>query len=225
LVRRLKADRAEEELSKLSLGTDLPVLWAFRDILAGLNAENDEARQEVSCIKERLLENVFASRDRPHKGQCAANSISLLNAAGFPLTGHDFHRIHIPKANLQGSWLYGSNLEGANMSGADIRGADLAQVNLDAADLQEVLHGELLNTLQGHTKRVTSVCVTGDGETVVSGSGDEIVRLWRWVTGCVALRTCNQSSLRLLAGGCRISLATQLSQCARSVFLQAGATD
>jgi hypothetical protein len=53
----------------------------------GLNAENDEARQEVAYIKERLLENVVASRDRPHKGQCAANSISLLNAAGFPLTG------------------------------------------------------------------------------------------------------------------------------------------
>ena len=36
LVRRLQADRAEEELSTISLGTDLPVLWAFRDILAGL---------------------------------------------------------------------------------------------------------------------------------------------------------------------------------------------
>ena len=36
LVRRLQADRAEEELSTFSLGTDLPVLWAFRDILTGV---------------------------------------------------------------------------------------------------------------------------------------------------------------------------------------------
>ena len=51
--------------------------------------------------------------------------------------------------------------------------------------------GELLNTLEGHTDGVTSVCVTADGETVVSGSFDKTVRLWRRSTGvylCAHLR-------------------------------------
>ena len=43
--------------------------------------------------------------------------------------------------------------------------------------------GELLKTLEGHTDRVSSVCVTKDGETVVSGSEDGTVRLWRRSTG------------------------------------------
>ena len=51
--------------------------------------------------------------------------------------------------------------------------------------------GELLNTLEGHTGLVMSVCVTADGETVVSGSYDKTVRLWRRSTGvylCARLR-------------------------------------
>ena len=51
--------------------------------------------------------------------------------------------------------------------------------------------GELLNTLEGHTDWVMSVCVTADGETVVSGSDDNTVRLWRRSTGvylCARLR-------------------------------------
>ena len=64
--------------------------------------------------------------------------------------------------------------------------------------------GELLNTLKGHTQAVNSVCVTPDGKTIVSGSGnisgdwwtqldpdngrlldtvDNTVRLWRRSTG------------------------------------------
>ena len=58
----------------------------------GLDGEKDEARrqvagQQVASIKERLLENVLASRDRPDKGLWAANSVSLLNAAGVSLAG------------------------------------------------------------------------------------------------------------------------------------------
>ena len=54
--------------------------------------------------------------------------------------------------------------------------------------------GELLNKLEGHTsgvdsRGVTSVCVTADGETVVSGSYDTTVRLWRQLTGvCLCAR-------------------------------------
>ena len=53
------------------------------------------------------------------------------------------------------------------------------------------ISGELLNTLKGHTGGVYSVCVTADRETVVSGSDDKTVRLWRWSTGvdsCARLR-------------------------------------
>ena len=51
--------------------------------------------------------------------------------------------------------------------------------------------GELLKTLAGHTDEVSSVCVTADWETVVSGSNYNTVRLWRRSTGvylCARLR-------------------------------------
>ena len=36
--------------------------------------------------------------------------------------------------------------------------------------------GECKNTFKGHTKKVTSVAVSADGRTIVSGSEDKTVR-------------------------------------------------
>ncbi|KVI00414.1 Pre-mRNA-splicing factor 19 [Cynara cardunculus var. scolymus] len=39
--------------------------------------------------------------------------------------------------------------------------------------------GEILSTLSGHSKKVTSVKFVGDGEMVVTGSADKTVRVWQ----------------------------------------------
>src|SRR5262249_32770433 len=55
--------------------------------------------------------------------------------------------------------------------------------------------GELLRTLPGHAIHATSVAVTGDGQTAVSGAGDGMVRVWDLTTGSHrVLRGQGQSS-------------------------------
>ena len=49
-------------------------------------------------------------------------------------------------------------------------------------------NGALLLTLGGHTDKVISVGVSPDGVTIVSGSADNTVRLWRAADGAL-LRT------------------------------------
>ncbi len=43
--------------------------------------------------------------------------------------------------------------------------------------------GEPLHTLQGHTDRVYAVAFSPDGKTLLSGSGDNTLRLWDAATG------------------------------------------
>ena len=40
----------------------------------------------------------------------------------------------------------------------------------------DLASGELKCTLKGHTKWVSSVAISPDGKTIVSGSGDQTVR-------------------------------------------------
>jgi WD40 repeat protein len=49
--------------------------------------------------------------------------------------------------------------------------------------LWEVLTGQCLKTLRGHTEKVWSVAFSRDGQTLVSGSQDETVKIWNVKTG------------------------------------------
>jgi WD40 repeat protein len=43
--------------------------------------------------------------------------------------------------------------------------------------------GQLLRTLKGHNEAVLSVAISPDGQTIVSGSGDRTIKIWRLATG------------------------------------------
>ena len=43
--------------------------------------------------------------------------------------------------------------------------------------------GQALQDFKGHTDRVTSVALSGDGSRLVTGSNDKTVRLWDVLTG------------------------------------------
>jgi len=49
--------------------------------------------------------------------------------------------------------------------------------------LWEVSTGQCLKTLRGHTNKVWSVAFSSDGQTLVSGSQDETVKIWNVKTG------------------------------------------
>ncbi len=42
----------------------------------------------------------------------------------------------------------------------------------------EQRHGEVVNTLNGHTDWVWSVCFSPDGKFIASGSDDRTVKIW-----------------------------------------------
>lgn len=53
--------------------------------------------------------------------------------------------------------------------------------------------GECIRTLVGHTGYVTSVCISSDGNTIVSGSKDKTVKIWSIDTG-ECIRTLEEHS-------------------------------
>ena len=47
----------------------------------------------------------------------------------------------------------------------------------------DVITGNLINTLEGHSNAVNSVYFSPDGQSIVSGSGDRTVKVWDVKTG------------------------------------------
>ncbi len=45
-------------------------------------------------------------------------------------------------------------------------------------EIQIILQGELLHTLQGHTEFLSDIAFSPDGKTIASASGDNSIKLW-----------------------------------------------
>jgi WD40 repeat protein len=53
----------------------------------------------------------------------------------------------------------------------------------DQVRLWDAVTGAALQTLKGHSNKVTSVAFSPDSKLIISGSGDMTIRLWDAVTG------------------------------------------
>ena len=200
LWRCVKGHTIESALQSINVVRDFPVLRFFGDLFRG---KMDGPQQ--ADAQEQLLHCVLQSRSDNSKAQTAANSISLLIAAGVSLAGQDLSGIQVPNAMLQCAKLSGAALCGANLQGADIQGALLDLADLRGADLTDVHAAELLRTLEGHSGAVLSVGLSANNEIVVTGSQDRTIRVWKASTEA-HLRTLeghsgDVTSVDLAAGG------------------------
>ena len=175
LYRLLGMSDARSELSAIDITSDFPVL----KFLAGLfqTGAKEEGKSKEEELQQTLWDNVAASKGHPEQGQCAANSISILNVVGASFVGRDLSGVHIPKANLQCSFLRHCNFSGTNLQGALLTGAVLDFCNLEGADLTAVAADDLVNIFEGHTNQISCVAFSPDGSTIASGDDDGL-KLW-----------------------------------------------
>ncbi|HEY9626221.1 MAG TPA: serine/threonine-protein kinase [Coleofasciculaceae cyanobacterium] len=83
-------------------------------------------------------------------------------------------------------WLWGGALALLALLG----GYSLWQIYASPS-VQNITQISPLRTLQGHTSFVNALAISPDGKTLVSGSADQTIKIWDWVTG---------TELRTLAG-------------------------
>ncbi|CAD8183821.1 unnamed protein product [Paramecium pentaurelia] len=114
--------------------------------------------------------------------QGGSNSLHLLVKIKVDLRNKNFENIKI-----QNTCLVGANFGRCNFSGSQFNIVNTSGINLNEALLINCEWKNLriheLNTLNGHSDGVGSVCFSPDGNTLVSGSGDKSIRLWDVKTG------------------------------------------
>ena len=83
----------------------------------------------------------------------------------------------------------------------------------------------MLQTLEGHSKYVTSVAFSPDGKRLVSGSVDKTVKVRAVQTrkGCYFILLWSSGSMPLSLKGAKIGGTIELSEANRNLFVQKGA--
>ncbi|KAG0283804.1 WD_REPEATS_REGION domain-containing protein [Linnemannia gamsii] len=159
-----------------------------------------ERVQENANFKKELLEVIEISKSDASKATAAANAITILVKAGVTFHRYDFGGIRIPGADLSGGQFDSSNFHGADLKGVNLGMSWLRNANFRYALMKEVkkvasagadktvrlwdlVTGEALFVLEGHTDIVKGIRFTSDGQRVVSGSCDETIRFWDAKTG------------------------------------------
>jgi WD40 repeat protein len=109
-------------------------------------------------------------------------------AGGFQLfdwpSGSARNRVHLlPDVAYQLTWL--------------ARGPQLVLAGANGALLRVTTDGDVIRRYAGHSRDVTCVVVTGDGEHLCSGSSDQSLRVWNLETGEL-LRTLNNHTNEVL---------------------------
>jgi WD40 repeat protein len=162
-------------------------------------------KSELKHFIQRLLD-CLRNQFNHIPGYGAGNMISLLRQADLDLTGYDFSELTVWQAYLQGLSLHQVNFANCDLS-KSVFSETLGNVwsvafspngtLIAASDTAGEIHiwrigdpqGNLLQnrqkliTCHGHHHWVCSIAFSPDGQTLVSGSGDNTVKLWDVTTG------------------------------------------
>ena len=131
-------------------------------------------------------------------GYAGGNILNLLLYLKSDLRHFDFARLTIWQAYLQGRTVQDVNFSQSDLSGCVVTNTfglindltlspdgQLMAVGTTDGQIRvwRTVDGQALQTLQGHTHWVTSVCFSPDGQTLASGSEDQTIRLWNVASG------------------------------------------
>ena len=162
----------------------------------------------AEAISAHLMQMLNALRHKPSVeiGYAGGNTLNVLCQLQLDLSGYDFSHLTIWQADLRNI-----NLPQTNFSGSDLSKTVFTesfnhiysmavspdQTRLATADTQgriclwQLSDGQLLMSWKAHISVVRSITFTSDGQTVVSGGDDQLLKLWNAQTGCCRRTLCN----------------------------------
>ncbi len=135
-----------------------------------------ERMQQDRGLVRPMLGWLKASTQTAAVSQGAANAITLLVGAGFPLNGMDLKGIRIPGADLSFGMLDSVQLQGADLSGVKFRASWLPQANLSGAQMAGVQFGEWAYLQE--ESQVSSCAYSPDGQTCAIGLYNGTIRVY-----------------------------------------------
>jgi WD40 repeat protein len=119
--------------------------------------------------------------------QAASNFISILNIARVPFSGLDLSRVKICGAYLRGALLDHTNFEEADLRKVEFARVFINNTNFKGANMKDVTFREH-SYIEGnkkfiHNSPIITIAYSFDAQTIATGSGDGVIRLWNAATG------------------------------------------
>ena len=165
-----------------SIDSELSLLLASRllveevELVQSLAKRVNEDQEFKENLKQLIFKKGLSSEKEEECINTAANSITILVAANVSFSGQ----------NLSGIIIRGANLADGCFNGCDFNDADLTGVNMENCQLDKTIfrNTNLSNiTLGIHPEikvaaKITSCCLSKDGQFILSGSDDCTVKLW-----------------------------------------------
>ncbi|ODS41779.1 MAG: hypothetical protein A7315_00250 [Candidatus Altiarchaeales archaeon WOR_SM1_79] len=137
----------------------------------------------VDLIRDRNYSNILFdfidyTKDKTLKENekyIGGNAVTLLNLLGESFSGKDFSNTCLMNADFSNTDLAGTNFSYAVLKNANLKNAILKNVDFSYANLEGAAFGGM--------DMVKSVFVTPDKKHIVSGSGDNTIKIWDFERG------------------------------------------
>ncbi|KAF8952758.1 hypothetical protein BGZ46_003380, partial [Entomortierella lignicola] len=136
----------------------------------------ERVQQQPSVLKE-LIEVIELSKTNSGASTAAANAITVLNRAGVQFNGADLRGIKVPGADLSCGVFDSAQLEEADLREANLRNIWLLQANLEGAQMDGVLFGEL--PFLQEDEGVRCCAYSSDGDLFATGLRNGTISLYK----------------------------------------------